>query len=168
MSGLIAGYLMGLTIGFTVFDPDWDVWALLGALLAVCGTVAGLLPAARRYATVTLGAITGYYAGMLIDLTLFLPSNDAGLLAALQHSSGMILILGGAVLGAVIGWRLRNIASAKAVLAGLVLGGFLIPLLILPTTASTSEAGLVPIVLGGGLLGGAVAHGLFRWSATRH
>ena len=162
LSGLIAGYLIGLTIGFTVFDPDLDVWALLGVLLAVVGAIVGLLPGPRRYATVTLAAISGYYVGMLIDLTLFIQSNDSGLLAALQHPAGIILILGGTVVGAVIGWRLRRVDGAKVTLTGLVLGGFLTPLVILPSISATSEIGLVPIVLGGGLLGSVLGYALFR------
>jgi hypothetical protein len=161
-SGLIAGYLLGLTIGFTLFDPELDVWALLGALLAVMGAVIGLLPLPRRYATVTLAAITGYYAGMLFDLVAFVQSNDRGLLAALQHPTGVIVILCGTLLGAIIGWRIRHSAGAKAALAGLALGGFLTPLIVLPNLSMTSEFGLASIVLIGGLVGGLLTYGLFR------
>lgn len=161
-SGLIAGYLLGLTIGFTVFDPEWDVWALLGALLAVVGALIGLLPGPRHYATLTLAAITGYYLAMLLVLVLLVPSPTSGLLDALEHPLGTVFIAGGSLVGAIIGWRLRDIGGIDALLTGLVLGGFLTPLIVLPSIAATSEFGLAPMVLGGGLLGGALGYGLFR------
>ncbi|MCZ7543089.1 MAG: hypothetical protein M5R40_05900 [Anaerolineae bacterium] len=104
-SWMLGGYFAGLTIGFMVFDPDLDVWALLGAVLAIAGLLLGILPAFRRRAALVLTSVAGYFAGMFVGLLLFSDVIHGGMIEALQNPASAVLTLAGAVIGLIAGIR---------------------------------------------------------------
>jgi hypothetical protein len=123
-TGMIAGYLIGMVIGFTVFDPNLDVWALLGFVLALVGGALGITPFFRRRANIVLCALIGFYFGTLAGILLFgSPEDD---LFELLQKGGLPLIAAivGTLTGAFIGTRLRS-ENLKLALFMALFGGFL-------------------------------------------
>ena len=146
-TGLLAGYFLGMIIGFTVFDPNWDVWALLGAVLAVAGLGVGLLPRFRRNKTVILGALLGFYLGTLLRVPLFGVEDEFDLLE--NGIGSLICSLGGTLLGAWLGARYHSPALAYSLFAALW-GGFVGGLLLgmaIDLGLEQSFTGMAPLVL---------------------
>lgn len=153
----IAGYLLGLIIGFTVFDPNADVYALLGVVLAVVGLSLGLIPAFRRAAGGVFGAVVGFYIGAVISTLLFGNPQTDDLLEVLQR--GVVLPIAIAVIGARV---IKPHLSLPAL--GFLLGGFLegFVFLAIGVASSTSIVMLSPFVIGSG-----VVIGLALWMLQR-
>lgn len=147
----IAGYLLGLIIGFTVFDPNADVYALLGVVLAVVGLLLGLIPAFRRAAGGVFGAVVGFYIGAVISTLLFGNPQTDDLLEVLQR--GVVLPIAIAAIGVVIGARVIKPHLSLPAL-GFLLGGFLegFVFLAIGVASSTSIVMLSPFVIGSGVV----------------
>lgn len=147
----IAGYLLGLIIGFTVFDPNADVYALLGVVLAVVGLSLGLIPAFRRAAGGVFGAVVGFYIGAVISTLLFGNPQTDDLLEVLQR--GVVLPIAIAAIGVVIGARVIKPHLSLPAL-GFLLGGFLegFVFLAIGVASSTSIVMLSPFVIGSGVV----------------
>lgn len=147
----IAGYLLGLIIGFTVFDPNADVYALLGVVLAVVGLLLGLIPAFRRAAGGVFGAVVGFYIGAVISTLLFGNPQTDDLLEVLQR--GVVLPIVIAAIGVVIGARVIKPHLSLSAL-GFLLGGFLegFVFLAIGVASSTSIVMLSPFVIGSGVV----------------
>jgi hypothetical protein len=123
-TGMIAGYLIGMVIGFTVFDPNLDVWALLGFVLALVGGVIGITPFFRRRANIVLCALIGFYFGTLAGILLF-GSIEDDLFELLQNGgSPLVAAIVGTLIGVFVGTRLRS-ESLKFALFMAMFGGFL-------------------------------------------
>lgn len=157
----IAGYLLGLIIGFTVFDPNADVYALLGVVLAVVGLSLGLIPAFRRAAGGVFGAVVGFYIGAVISTLLSGNPQTDDLLEVLQR--GVVLPIAIAAIGVVIGARVIKPHLSLPAL-GFLLGGFLegFVFLAIGVASSTSIVMLSPFVIGSG-----VVIGLALWMLQR-
>lgn len=147
----IAGYLLGLIIGFTVFDPNADVYALLGVVLAVVGLSLGLIPAFRRAAGGVFGAVVGFYIGAVISTLLSGNPQTDDLLEVLQR--GVVLPIAIAAIGVVIGARVIKPHLSLPAL-GFLLGGFLegFVFLAIGVASSTSIVMLSPFVIGSGVV----------------
>ena len=147
----IAGYLLGLIIGFTMFDPNADVYALLGVVLAVVGLLLGLIPAFRRAAGGVFGAVVGFYIGAVISTLLFGNPQTDDLLEVLQR--GVVLPIAIAAIGVVIGARVIKPHLSLPAL-GFLLGGFLegFVFLAIGVASSTSIVMLSPFVIGSGVV----------------
>jgi hypothetical protein len=120
---MLAGYLAGLTIGFSVFDPNTDIYALLGAVLAILGLVLGLTPLFRRYTQLALGGITGFYMGAIVGIILFGNPTSDDLSEVAGDGGKLLAALVGMGIGIAgiyrFGGRMNN-----AMLAAFLFGGF--------------------------------------------
>lgn len=147
----IAGYLLGLIIGFTVFDPNADVYALLGVVLAVVGLLLGLIPAFRRAAGGVFSVVVGFYIGAVISTLLSGNPQTDDLLEVLQR--GVVLPIAIAAIGVVIGARVIKPHLSLPAL-GFLLGGFLegFVFLAIGVASSTSIVMLSPFVIGSGVV----------------
>lgn len=67
----ILGAFSGMMIGFTLFRPEQDMWALLGFVFSIIGAGIGMTPHARRNNAVVFGALVGFYIGTLLAILLF-------------------------------------------------------------------------------------------------
>lgn len=162
LSWMLGGYLTGMMIGFVLFDPNLDLWALLSAVLTVVGLLAGLLPFFQRTARIVLGAVLGLYLSMLVATALFGDLNKDGYMEALRTQPQALATLAGAVLGGILAARAQR--SIEWPLFGAVFGGFITPLLISPLLdVDMSKSGdLAPYVLIFGLI-----WGFFAWYQVR-
>lgn len=167
LAGLFAGYLLGMLIGFVLFKPDQDMWALLGAVLAVLGMGLGVTPPGQRYANVLLLALIGFYCGTLIGISLFGNIAQDDLLEVLQRPT-VIASLGGTVLGGLTGWRLRTAPIGLALIMALLggfLGGYVLGIA-LHLAPFPSFVGWSPFVIGSGLLSGGLVVAVQRRQRT--
>lgn len=162
---LIAGYLIGLTIGFTLFDPNTDVYALLSLVLSVVGLIVGVLPFFRRHARLVFGAIIGFYLSMILATLLFGSPAEDDLLEVLQRGGlSILVVLVGTIVGAGLASRLRDQDVGWAALAFL-LGGFLggyVFSVVLGFVPSSSMVYSAPFVIGSGLVAYVVVRLLTR------
>ena len=155
LAGLLTGYLLGMLIGFVLFKPDQDMWAMLGAVLAVLGMGLGLTPPGQRHANVLLLALIGFYFGTLIGISLFGDATRDDLLEVLQRPTVIVTLIG-TMLGGLAGWRLRaapiGLALIMALLGGF-LGGYVLGIA-LQLAPFPSFVGWSPFVIGCGVLSG--------------
>jgi hypothetical protein len=120
---MLAGYLIGLTVGFSIFDPNTDIYALLGAVLAILGLLLGLTPLFRRYTRLALGGITGFYLGAMLGIILLGHPVADDLLEVAGSGSKLLVALAGMVIGIVAIYRFgRQINSL--LIAAFLFGGF--------------------------------------------
>lgn len=122
-TGVLTGYLLGMVTGFTVFDPNLDVWALLGFVGALIGIPAGLTLRVRRHRALILAAVIGFYVGQLLNLGLINDPGENGLDLLQNGLAGFALVAGGTLLGGWLGWRYRS-AALGYILFAAVWGGF--------------------------------------------
>ncbi len=120
----LVGYIWGWIAGWTFFDPNLDLWALLAAVGAVVGLVAGLAGLFQRWEMIILCATLGLYLGFVARAWLFgdVPGGWGG---------GLALFC--ALLGGVSGRRLAP-GSRRILLTALYtgfFGGFLIDIVLL-------------------------------------
>lgn len=121
---MIAGYVLGLLLGFTLFDPDTDMYALLGAIGGISGIFIGLIPFFRRQIGVALMSIVGFYLASLVAILLFGQPKTDDLLEVLQRGGASLrLVLAGTLVGSGMGWRLSPERFQLAA-AGFIAGGF--------------------------------------------
>lgn len=160
---MIVGYLTGLIIGFTVFDPMTDIYALLGAVLAVAGVFVGLVPFFRRRVHVTFGVLMGFYLGMIITTLIWGNAQTDDVLEFVMAGGYRML---GALLMAVLGGLLASrfatdklMLPALALLLGGFVGGAIFNML---GVAPASLVGVMPFVLACGLLCAVIV-----WRLTR-
>lgn len=122
---MIAGYMAGLIIGFTVFDPNSDVYALLGVVLPIVGLVLGLIPVFQRRVYIVFGLLIGLYLGMLLSILIWGDPITDDLLVVVQRGGiGLILALVFAVVGGFVGSRIES-RGDDLVACTFLLGGFL-------------------------------------------
>lgn len=156
-TGMLAGYLIGMIVGFTVFDPDWDVWALLSFVLALAGIGIGLLPVVRRNRSMILGAIIGFYLGLLFNFLVFGDVQENGLDLFQNGIGGFLCVAFGVTAGVWLGWRHRSEALGYSLFAA-TFGGFLCGLGLgtaLGLGKGTSMlTWAVPVIFSSGILGG--------------
>ena len=154
-TGLMSGYLSGMVLGFVLFNPDQDVWALLGGVLALIGLGVGLTPWFQRQTATLLMALIGSYFGTLIGIVLFGDVARDDLLEVLQRPT-ILVSMGGMLLGGWLGRRLRT-ERASGLLFTMILGGFLGGYLlgiVLHWAPYPSFAGWSPFVIVSGVLSG--------------
>jgi hypothetical protein len=121
--GALCGYIIGWALGWSFFEPNLDLWALA----ALIGTLLGLWFGVRRgfwkQAGVLICSTIGLYLGWIFRTLLF---------GDVPGGLGVLLIVGGAVAGALIGGHRALQKDGKALRAltlALVVGffgGFLI------------------------------------------
>jgi MFS family permease len=165
---LVVGYLIGMTIGFTFFDPNLDLWALLGTGFAIFGLVVGLMPFAKRHVNAALLGIFGFYVGAIACIVLFGNSSWDFFNTLTIGGVGAMLPIGGAILGAVAGMRIAK--TMMLPLFGLVFGGFIGGLLLysfamwLGVKVPRTMLGYAPFTIGAGVTLCVLA---WRFAATR-
>jgi hypothetical protein len=160
---MLAGYLTGLTIGFSVFDPDTDIYALLGATLAILGLLLGLTPLFRRYTHLALGGITGFYLASLLGIFLLgTPATD-NLPEVAGNGAKLGVALAGTVVGITIVYRLKTQLNSLLI-AAFLFGGFFGGLLLAAVGIAprTAMVGLAPFFLSCGVLCAAIVAFLQR------
>ena len=153
-SYMIFGYLLGLVIGFTGFDPDTDIYALLSIVFAIAGLVLGILPFFRRQVFTILGITIGFYLGMVIAILIWGEPSSDDLLEGLGLGGVSILFtLITALLGGFVGSRIHS-AQANLPALALLLGGFLGGALFiaLELAPASSMVGTSPFVVGSGVV----------------
>ncbi|MBZ0302241.1 MAG: hypothetical protein K8J31_21010 [Anaerolineae bacterium] len=156
---LLAGYLVGLMIGLTAFDPDTDVYALSGAALALIGMLIGIVPFFRRRVNTAFGMLVGFYLGMILTILLWGNPQTDDLLEFLQDDANRILAaLAVAGIGGLLASRLMSNRTHLPALA-LLLGGFVGGAIFVAAGAAppSSMVGLAPFVIGSGLVCALVA-----------
>lgn len=149
---MLCGYLIGMTVGFTAFDPDTDVYALLGAALAILGLVLGLTPLFRKYVHIALGGIIGFYLGSILSIVVMgNPATDD--LLEVVRSSKLIISLIGTLIGIGVAYRFAGTTN-EAVLAAFLFGGFFGGLLltVLGIAPRMAMVQIAPYFIGCGLV----------------
>jgi len=129
VSAALAGYISGWILGWSAFDPETDLWALLAALGALAGMVYALLCGQTfwRRAAPLLGAAAALYPGWVLRTLLF---------GDVPGGAGLLLVLvcgaaGGACAartGAAQRVRLAQVLAGA--LGGAVFGGLLVEVLL--------------------------------------
>jgi hypothetical protein len=161
--GLMAGYVLGMMIGFLLFAPDTDMWAALGGILALAGLILGLFGLFQRGIVVLEMSLVGCYLGSLLGILLFADIQKADLLELLQ-TPGLYIAFAGAVMGGMLGTRIHGRYWEEILFAG-ILGGFLLGYLFgvqFKLAPFPSMIGWSPFILGGGVLTGLVCRWLLR------
>ncbi|MBN1267121.1 MAG: hypothetical protein JXA25_16645 [Anaerolineales bacterium] len=120
----LAGYIIGWILGWTVFDPELDIWALLAAAGGLAGMVFALVSGRefRKRAAGLFGTALGLYPGWVLRTLLFgdVPGGwglllvlccgaAGGLLSAWQESRKVVRGLTGALLGGFFGGLLLEL-----------------------------------------------------------
>jgi hypothetical protein len=155
----IAGYLTGMIIGFTLFDPNNDIYAILGAILALAGLIMGLSPSFYRQTHIVSGGLMGFYIGALIGIVLAGNAGVDNLLEVTRNKGELLFALIGAGIG---GGLAAKFASKRRILplAAALFGGFgggLVLSGLLGMSRNAPMLHLSPLVLVSGVvLGGAV------------
>lgn len=153
LSYVLAGYLLGLTIGFTLFDPNLDVYALLGAVLAIFGAFLGVIPFFRRSARYVFGAVVGFYLGALVSILLFGNPLADDLLEVLQRGGAGLLLMWVISIAGSVSMRRSHAEKIALPAVGLLMGGFLGGYLfgiVLGLAPNNSLVALAPFVIGSG------------------
>jgi hypothetical protein len=155
ITGLLTGYLVGTIAGFTLFNPDQDIWALLGFVLALLGMGIGLTPFFQRHIVVIQMALIGFYLGTLTGIVFFGNIAQDDLLETF-HQQTVFVSIGGTILGGIIG---RQLPVEKVylplfvfILAGF-LGGYFLGV-VFNLAPYPSLVGWSPFVIGSGLIFG--------------
>lgn len=165
---MLAGYLAGMTVGFAAFDPDTDIYALLGAVLAILGLLFGLTPIARRYTHLALGGISGFYLGAILSIILLGNAATDDLLEVARGGGKLLIALVGMLIG--IGLSYRFFARANSlILATFLFGGFFggLALTAVGIAPRLSMVYLAPYFVGCGVLCAAVTAYFQRRRVTR-
>lgn len=161
-AGGLAGYFLGMIAGFTLFDENLDVWALLSALFAIIGLGVGLMARFRRNLTLVLGALLGFYVGTLLRVPLFGVDDEFDLLE--NGIGSLICSLGGIAIGVWLGARDRRPIIAYTLFAALW-SGFLGGAVLIALFASDQAedfAAIAPLVLAAGVVIGGITWALLR------
>ncbi|MBZ0296230.1 MAG: FUSC family protein [Anaerolineae bacterium] len=150
---MLIGYLVGLITGLTVFEPNSDIYALLGIVLALIGLVLGLLPFFWRRVNTAFGVLIGYYLGMLIAILIWGNPQTDNLLEFTGRGEQIILALITAAVGGFLASRWMPDRSALPALA-LLLSGFLggLIFIMIGIAPANSLVGVSPFVIGSGLV----------------
>lgn len=153
LTWMLVGYLTGLTIGFAVFDPDSDIYALLGAVLAIVGLLLGLTPFFRRYTYLALGALTGFYLGALVGIVLLGAPTTDNLPEVAGDATKLFVALVGTVVGISLAYRLKMQLNSLLI-AAFLFGGFFGGLLLTAVGIAprTAMSGLAPYFVGCGIV----------------
>jgi hypothetical protein len=165
---MLTGYLIGMTVGFAAFDPDTDIYALLGAVLAILGLLFGLTPMARRYMHLALGGITGFYLGAILSILLLGSAATDDLLEVARGGGKLLIALMGMLVG--IGLSYRFVARANSlILAAFLFGGFFggLALTAVGVAPRLSMVYLAPYFVGCGVLCAVITAYLQRRRAVR-
>jgi hypothetical protein len=151
---MLLGYLTGLIVGFTAFDPDTDIYALLGAVLALIGVLIGLVPFFRGRLNTAFGILIGFYLGMVIVILIWGDPQTDDLLEFVRLGDYRILIA--LVIAGIGGFFASRFMPGTAHLPALafLLGGFLGGALFiaLGVAPASSMVGVFPFVIGSGLI----------------
>lgn len=150
LTGAFTGYFLGVSLGFVLFHPDLDVWALLGAVLAIAGLPVGLTRWFRRRMHVGLAALIGYILATVAAILLFDDPVTGGMVEALRDwDGGLPLILAGTAAGMFVGARWLSERHAPLLLAffgGGFVGGYLFGF-VLGLAPYPSPVGYMPAIL---------------------
>jgi hypothetical protein len=153
LTWMLVGYLLGMTAGFALVDPNTDIYALAGAVLAILGLLLGLIPFFRKRTRLALGGITGFYLGaMLAILLLGAPAKDDLMEVALDGRK-LLVALAGMLIGVALIYRFANRINS-AIIAAFLFGGFFGGLLFTVTGIAPrlSMVGTAPYFLGCGIV----------------
>ena len=156
-SGALLGYAAGWILGWSAFDPNLDLWALLAGVGVLAGLLVGLTPLFWCRAGLWFGGAAGLYLGWLLRTLLF---------GDVPGGPGLLCVLGGALLGGLAGSRpafqegRRPLRILMAAVYIGFFGGFLVDVVLLDlvlklvqshTVLSQAPAVLLCAAAGGGL-----------------
>lgn len=157
LTGALLGYVWGWIWGWSLFDPNRDIWSLLAGVSALIGLLIGTTPYLWRYGTVFLCTTFGLYLGWIVRTIVW---------GDIPGGMGIAVMIGSAVIGGVIGLRLKRYPqnTSLPILLGVLyigfVGGLLIDVVLLDkvlglvkTHSILSQA---PIVLACGVIGGMI------------
>jgi hypothetical protein len=162
-TGALLGYFWGWILGWSLFDPNSDLWALLAGMGAIVGLVIGATPFVWRFMGELALASIGLYLSWIMRTLLF--GDHPG-------GWGVLVLILGSVVSWIAGARLSHPNSAKQkIIPGLVgglyagfFGGFLIDVIlldeILGLVHSHSILSQAPAVMVCGITGGVM---VARW-----
>jgi hypothetical protein len=161
--GFFCGYLLVVMLGCIVFDPNTDIWALLGFVLGIFGLCFGATSGFHKFIPVCISSIMGFYGGSIPGILLFgNPATDDLLEITRTFAVGSAVF--GTILGGIAGYLLREKIdiplSILSVLTG-YLGGIFFGI-VLRLAEYPSMVGWSPFVLGSGL-----SCGLILWLLRR-
>ncbi len=119
--GLVAGYMLGMILGFILFDPNADLWAFLGGVLGLLGLALGLFNVvSRRLVDITL-AIIGFYLGSILGILLFgKPALDD--LLEITRTPAISIALGGALVGFILGTKFKAVVAIDRLVLSIIVG----------------------------------------------
>jgi len=151
----LIGYIWGWIWGWSLFDPNLDFWALLAAIGALVGLVAGLLGQFWRRSADLLCATLGLYLGWVLRTWIFgdQPGGWGILLMAVTSFGGVWLARE---------TRLQQRQSSVIILLSVLFigffGGFVIDVLLLGLVYGANRPHTIltnaPCVIACGVLGG--------------
>ncbi|HEX9795991.1 MAG TPA: hypothetical protein VGA52_03280 [Anaerolineales bacterium] len=151
-TGAVIGYIHGWIWGWSLFDPDSDLWALAAAVLAVFGLAHGLTRHFRLVARPLIAATISLYLAWV-----------AGTWLWGDHPSVVrsLTLVGGTLVGGALGRRRSNADGLPipllSALHGGLFGGALIQVFVMGRMFGLVEINTVtnyaPAVMAGGILG---------------
>jgi len=154
----LIGFLWGWLLGWSLFNPNLDLWALFAAICALVGLVIGLIGLFWKRSTEYLCATFGLYLGFIIRTLLF-GDTSRGL--------GLVVIAIAVIAGIWIArrYQLQEKPGVTIVLLNVLLigffGGYLMDILLLNIILGSNRPHTVlaraPLVIFCGLLGGLVS-----------
>jgi hypothetical protein len=128
LTGALLGYGVGWIWGWSLFDPNSDIWALTALLGAIVGLIVGFTRWFWEHAGKLTSGALGLYVGWIFR-TWLLGDEPGGF--------GLAIMIVGMVVGAGIWARLgaRNLGGILGILYLGFFGGFLIDVVILDLIA---------------------------------
>jgi hypothetical protein len=164
LSAALVGYMFGWILGWSLFDPNSDAWALAAAVFAFAGLIVGITPLFWKHAGAFFGAAIGLYLGWVARTCIW---------GDVPGGLGLLLIFGGAIVGGVIGARpafRQGGVPLRALICALYIGffgGFLIDVILLDVVLKLvrthSILGQASAVIAYGVIGGGVGA---RWKRS--
>lgn len=166
LSGALVGYMFGWIWGWSLLDPNTDVWALTALVGAIGGSVVAVALGSRFWgsAGILLGSAIGLYVGWVVRTLLF---------GDVPGGWGLVLMLGGAIAGGVLGARplFREEGVPLAALMGALVigffGGFLLDFVLLVPLLGLGEESMILWRAPGVIISGVIGAFIGAWAARR-
>lgn len=146
--GLVAGYLPGMILGFILFDPNMDIWALLGGVLGLLGLLLGLFSVFNRLLVEVTLLIVGFYIGSIIGILLFgKPTTDD--LLEITRTPAILISLVGSIAGFILGIKFKRFVDIGRLIFSIIIGfvsGYLLGV-VFRLAPYQSMVGWAPIII---------------------
>jgi hypothetical protein len=166
LSAALIGYMFGWILGWSLLDPNSDVWALAAAVGAIAGLVVGIGQWFWDHAGVFFGSAIGLYLGWILRTLLF---------GDVPGGIGLVFILGGAIAGGLVGARpvfQKDGTGLRVLICVLYIGffgGFLIDMILLDMALKLFQTHTIlnqaPAVIASGAAGGWLGARLWQQDA---